>query len=83
MYDANGNMITRVKGGQSYTLGYNAENQMTSVSGSAAASFLYDGDGRQVKATVGGTTTVYLGMYYEWTSSGNTKYYLANGVFPE
>jgi YD repeat-containing protein len=78
-YDPNGNMTSRINGGQTYNLGYNAENQMTSVSGAATASFLYDGDGRQVKATVGGVTTVYLGGYYEWSSAGNTKYYFAAG----
>jgi len=38
-----------------------------------------DGDGKQVKATVGGVTTVYVVEYYEWTSAGNTKYYFADG----
>ena len=78
-YDANGNMTTRTNGGQTYTLGYDAENRLTSVSGAATASFTYDGDGRQVLATVGGVTTVYVGSYYEWTSAGNTKYYFAGG----
>ena len=49
------------------------------MSGAATASFVYVGDGRQVKAAVGGVTTVYVGDYYEWTSAGNTKYYFAGG----
>jgi len=38
-YDANGNMTSRTVSGQSYTLGYDAENQMTSVSGALSASY--------------------------------------------
>jgi RHS repeat-associated protein len=44
------------------------------------ASFTYDGDGNRVKTIVGGTTTVFIGSYYEWTSSTVKKYY---GVYPE
>lgn len=32
-YDANGNMLQRVVGGQTYTLSYDAENRLISVSG--------------------------------------------------
>jgi len=46
-YDANGNMTQRVVAGQTYNL--------------STATFTYDGDGKRVKATVGGTTTVYIG----------------------
>ena len=74
-YDANGNMTTRVIGGSTYNLIYNTENHLTGVSGAATASFIYDGDGNRVKGTVSGTTTVYIGNYFEWTSAGNTKYY--------
>jgi RHS repeat-associated protein len=48
---------------------------MTGVSGGASATFVYDGDGNRVKATVDGVTTLYIGNYFEWTSAGNTKYY--------
>jgi hypothetical protein len=62
-----------------YTLGYDPENRLTSVSGGATASFVYDGDplkrasGNRVKGTVNGVTTVYpstslragVGNYYE------------------
>jgi RHS repeat-associated protein len=34
-----------------------------------------DGDGNRVKGTVGSTTTVYIGNYFEWTGSTMKKYY--------
>jgi len=78
-YDANGNMTSRTVSGQSYTLGYDAENRMTSVSGAATASFVYDGDGVRVVGVEDGTTTVYIGNYFEWKGSTSTmvKYYSA------
>jgi YD repeat-containing protein len=42
-YDANGNMITRIAGGSTYNLTYDAENRLTGVSGGASATFVYDG----------------------------------------
>jgi YD repeat-containing protein len=50
-------------------LTYDAENRLTGVSGGASASFVYDGDGRRMKATLNGSTTVYIGDYFEWTGS--------------
>jgi len=41
-------------------LPYDAENRLTSVSGAASASFVYDGDGRRVKNTLSGVTVAYL-----------------------
>ena len=40
---------------------------------------VYDGDGNRVKATIGSTTTAYLGNYFEWTGSTSTliKYFYA------
>jgi RHS repeat-associated protein len=63
-----------------YTLTYDAENQLTSVSGGASASFVYDGDGNRVKATLG-STIAYVGDYFEWKGSTSTmvKYYYAGG----
>jgi len=71
-YDANGNMIRRVVAGQTYNLSYDPENRLVGVSGAATATFVYDGDGKRIKATVGGTTTVYIGNYSEWTGSTST-----------
>jgi len=58
-----------------------AENRLTSVSGAATATFVYDGDGNRVKATFGATTTVYVGNHYE-RDNGSTvrQYYYAGGV---
>ncbi len=72
-------MTSRTVSGQSYTLGYDAENRMTSVSGAATASFVYDGDGVRVLGVEDGTTTVYIGNYFEWKGSTSTmvKYYYA------
>jgi len=72
-------MTSRTVSGQSYTLGYDAENRMTSVSRALSASFVYDGDGMRVKSTVAGVTTAFIGNYYEWRGSAATsvKYYYA------
>ena len=80
-YDCNGNMTQRVIGGSTCNLAYDAENRLSTVSGAASASFEYDGDGVRVKSTVGGTTTVYIGSYFEWTGSSSTmkRYYEAGG----
>jgi YD repeat-containing protein len=64
------------------TYSYDAENRLTSVSGAAAATFVYDGDGNRVKTTFGSTTTtIYVGAIYE-RDNGSTvrKYYYAGGV---
>ena len=85
-YDANGNMTSRHVGSQNFTLTYDAENRLVSVTGAATANFYYDADGRQVKSVVGGVTTYYVGQHYiiplwdEKKGSEITKYY---GVYPE
>jgi RHS repeat-associated protein/uncharacterized repeat protein (TIGR01451 family) len=81
-YDQNGSLRRR-KVGSSTTASYSydAENRLTSVSGAAAATFVYDGDGNRVKTTFGSTTTIYVGAIYE-RDNGSTvrKYYYAGGV---
>ena len=52
-YDANRNMTLRLKDGARYFLAYDAENRLTSVSGTVSASFAYNGDGQRVTATIG------------------------------
>jgi len=81
-YDNNGNQINRNVSGNSYTLSYDAENRLVGVSGAASATFVYDGDGNRVKATVGTTTTTYVGSYFEWTGLTSTmkKYYYAGAT---
>jgi RHS repeat-associated protein len=79
-YDANGNQTTRNIGGSTYTLGYDAENRLVSVSGpSLSAQFTYDGDGKRVTSTINGVTTTFVGNYYEVTGEVVTKYYFAGG----
>ena len=73
-------MASRTVGGSSYTLTYDQENRLTGVSGAVSAAFVYDGDGRRVKATVAGVTTTCIGDYFEWTGSAMTKYYSAGAT---
>jgi RHS repeat-associated protein len=63
------------------TLQYNTENQLTAVTGTPSATFVYDGDGNRVLTTVGTTTTAYIGGHTEWNVSTQemTRYYLAGG----
>jgi hypothetical protein len=42
--------------------------------------FVYDGDGKQIKATVNGITAVYVGNHYEVKNSIVTKYYFAGST---
>ncbi len=44
------------------------------------ASFVYDGDGKQIKATVNGITAVYVGNHYEVKNNIVTKYYFAGAT---
>jgi hypothetical protein len=79
-YDQNGNQTTRVIGGQTVTLGYDAENRMVSVSGTnLAANFTYNGDGQRVKSVVNGETILFAGGHYELNSTTGevSKYYFA------
>jgi YD repeat-containing protein len=72
-YDANGNMTMHVAGAVSYTQGWDAENRLTSVSGTGMSStFGYDGDGVRVKGTVNGTVTAYVSNWFEWSESAGT-----------
>ena len=84
-YDCNGNMTSRILGGiypPVYNFSYDAENRLTAVSGEATATFVYDGDGNRVKATVNSVTVVYIGIYYEWSGTPSTmvSYYYAGSV---
>lgn len=66
-YDANGNMITRVEGGLTYTQTFDAENRLISVTvGGQTTQFVYDGDGNLVKKIKpDGSSTIYIGRIYE------------------
>jgi len=80
-YDANGNQVKRILGASTLTLTYDAENRLTTVSGAASASFVYDGDGNRVKSVVNGVTTYHIGNHFEWRSSTSNmgRYYYADG----
>jgi len=76
--DANGNQTTRTIGNDVYTLSYDAENRLVSVSGpSLNATFTYDGDGARVMSEINNVTTRFVGNYYQVTDSAVTKYYYA------
>jgi RHS repeat-associated protein len=80
-HDPNGNQVTRIVGGNTYTLVYDAENRLASVTGGGTtATFTYNGDGQRVKSVVGATTTVFIGNYYELSGSTTRKYYYAGNV---
>lgn len=49
------------------------------VSVSKCATFVYDGDGQRVKATVNGVTSYYVGDHYEVSGGVAKKYYSAGG----
>jgi RHS repeat-associated protein/uncharacterized repeat protein (TIGR01451 family) len=66
-YDCNGNMTGRTIGGAAYTLGYDYENRLSSISGAGQASYVYDADGQLVKQVVGGQTTLFIGQHFEVT----------------
>ena len=50
------------------------------MTGAATANFVYDGDGKQIKATVNGITAVYVGQHYEVKNSIVSKYYFAGAT---
>jgi RHS repeat-associated protein len=81
-YDPNGNMSFRQVGGQTYNLTHDAENRLIQVTGAATASFVYDGDGKRVLSVEGGTTTVFIGNYFEWTGTAASavRYYYAGST---
>lgn len=71
-----------VHGSHVIVLAHDEENHVISITDSGVnATYVYDGDGKRVKATVGGATTVYIGNYYE-RDNGTTvrKYYYAGAV---
>jgi len=78
-YDDNGSQTQREIGNDVYDLKYNAESRLMEVKKNSAviATFTYDGDGKQVKGTVNGVTTYYVGAYYQKEGTVVTKYYYA------
>jgi YD repeat-containing protein len=70
-YDADGNAISRTRFDtlQAVTLGYDYENRLTTISGGASATYVYDGDGKLVKKN----SDALIGNYYEYLSGGTVK----------
>ncbi|MDH5505726.1 MAG: RHS repeat-associated core domain-containing protein, partial [Anaerolineae bacterium] len=83
-YDNNGNMIERVEDGTTWTLTYNEENRLESVSAVILSQTnewisTYDGDGTRVKqvhkinSVVQTTNYYYMGGIYEVEDDGTTQ----------
>jgi RHS repeat-associated protein len=64
-YDKNGNLLSN--GTSNYT--WNAQNQLTGISGAATATFTSNPFGQQATATVGGAATSYLYDGTAWDSN--------------
>jgi YD repeat-containing protein len=62
-------------------LAWDAENRLVQITqGTSVSTFIYDGDGNRVQATVDGVTTTYIGGYYEWRhGTTQRKYYYHGG----
>jgi RHS repeat-associated protein len=67
VYDANGSMTSRTVAGVAFTLGYDEENHLTSLSGGGlSVIYRYDADGNRVLVKqANGDQTVYVGNYFE------------------
>jgi RHS repeat-associated protein len=81
IYDANGNMISD----GTYEYEYNDANQLSKVykDNETVEQYWYDNGGQRIKKWSNGTTTYYIGDYYEtvidnW-SREDTSYYWLNG----
>jgi YD repeat-containing protein len=82
-YNGNGSLINYEIGNTAYTLAYDAENRLSSVTvGSQTTRFFYDADGQRVRTLYPNGTNVYTPFpEYEETVSGSTvtkrsNYYL-------
>jgi len=64
------------RNGQDITLTYDHENRLTSISGGASATYVYDGDGNLVKRNA----DALIGTYYEYQSGGASKKYYYLGT---
>jgi RHS repeat-associated protein len=77
-YDLNGNLTS--DGANTYT--WNARNQLSAITGPAAATFGYDGSGRRRQKTISGSTTsfVYDGLDPVQEQTGATTTNLLPGL---
>jgi len=74
-YDANGNR----QGDGANTYSYDAENRLTGLAGQVSLQNTFDGDGVRLIRTANGTTTVYVGDWYEVTNGVASAYYPFTG----
>ncbi len=86
-YDSNFNLTSYSAWG-GWTYAFNAENQLTSASGSGnTAQFVYDGLGRCVKRTINGATGLFAydgwKPIVEWDGSGNFSAWNIYGAGPD
>ena len=73
-YDANGSMTSRNVDGTTYSMDYDPENRLTSISGGTlTARYVFDGDGRRVLSLVGDTRTLYVNEYFEVTMENGSE----------
>ncbi|MBM4429316.1 MAG: hypothetical protein FJ026_03085 [Chloroflexi bacterium] len=57
--DGNGNLVTRTLGSETYVLQYDLEGRVVEVKNTVlTVTFIYDGDGRQVKSTFNGVASI-------------------------
>lgn len=75
-YDPNGNMTYRCASGSGLVFTWDEEDRLSSQDRGTGnvATFAYDGDGKRVKTTRAGVTTVYIGGYHEYTNGIGKKY---------
>jgi len=78
-YDDAGNTLTQQSSSLSLGFEYDVENRTSAISGSVAAAYAYDYQGRRTSKTVGGVTTTYLydglNLVAE-TTNGQTSHFL-------
>ena len=81
VYDLNGNMTKRPANSGLQTLGWNAENQLASLTSAALnEGYLYNPDGQRVKKVAAGASTYYINQYFEVDStSSHIRYYYFGG----
>ena len=81
-YDSSGNQ-TQFPEATGWTAFYDAENRLTTISGSNSVSYFYDGEGKRIKKNADGTLTAYvrnsdgeLMAEYGGTTPASSRYYL-------
>jgi RHS repeat-associated protein len=81
VYDLNDNMTKRPANSGLQTLGWDAENHLTSLTSAALnESYLYDPDGQRVKKVAAGASTYYINQYFEVdATSSHIRYYYFGG----